>query len=308
MKRYELKYEKGETGVFRMSTVETPATKTELVMFDNETKLMEFQDDEKQIVYSVAMRPNMDIKRKSVNGEEAMVFYSEETVSDLQQNFFKNNNHNGVTINHDKNIRNDIYAFESWIVADPLKDKATLLGMSVEKGDWVLGQKVDNQDVWNDIKSGKLKGFSIEAHLEPVLTQNEINMTQEELDTRIKEVLMQSEEEKKKAEEDALEASKLAMAEVPAIDEPVSEPTKSVEELQKIIDEKDTEINDLKAKLAEYESKEIEMSAEITAAKKVALEMSSELEKGIKPNSNSPAKKYDEMSNVEKAKFNRGKL
>ena len=42
--------------------------------------------------------------------------------------------------------------------------------------------------------------------------------------------------------------------------------------------------------------------------KKVAVEMGEELAKGIKPDGNAPKKKYEEMSNVEKAKFNRGKL
>lgn len=304
MKKYELKYTKGEDGVFCMSTVENPATKTQLVMFDDELKAMEFQDDDKQIIYSVAMRPNMLIPRKDINGEPAMVFYSEETVQDLQQNFFKNNSHNGATINHDKNRRNDMYCFESWIVQDPEKDKATSLGLDVKKGDWVLGQKVDNPEVWKDIKSGKLTGFSIEAYLEPVLTNNEITMTEQEIDERIKKILMESEEEKKKAEEEAAaaaEAEKLKMEEEAA---KASAESKTPEELQKIIDEKESEIIELKTKLAEWEAKTVEMSAELAAAKKVAVEMGEELAKGIKPDS-APQKAYHEMSNAEKVKYNR---
>lgn len=298
MKKYELKYTKGEDGVFCMSTVENPATKTQLVMFNDELKAMEFQDDEKKVIYSVAMRPNMLIPRKDINGEPAMVFYSEETVNDLQQNFFKNNSHNGATVNHDKNIRKDMYAFESWIVQDPDKDKATSLGLQVQKGDWVLGQKVDNPEVWEDIKKGKLTGFSIEAYLEPVLTQKEIEMTQEEVDERIKKVLMESEEEKKKAEEEAAaaEAEKVKMEGEPADD------------WQKKIDELTAENIALKAKIAELEGKAVEMSAEVLAAKKVAVEMGEEMAKGIKPDGKASTKKYEEMSNVEKAKFNRGKI
>lgn len=306
MKKYELKYTKGEDGVFCMSTVENPATKTQLVMFDDELKKMEFQDDEKRVIYSVAMRPNMLIPRKDINGEPAMVFYSEETVNDLQQNFFKNNSHNGATINHDKNVRKDMYAFESWIVQDPEKDKATSLGLQVQKGDWVMAQKVDNPEVWEDIKKGKLTGFSIEAYLEPVLTQNEIEMTKEEVDARIKAVIQMTAEEdaaalKKKEEEDAA-AEKLKM------EEEAAKATPPADDLQKKVDELTTENVALKAKLAEYEVKEIDMSAEIAAAKKVAVEMGAELAKGIKPNSAASTKKYEEMSNVEKAKFNRGKL
>jgi len=300
MKRYELKYTKGETGVFRMSTVESPAIGATLVMFDDESKLLEFADDEKQIIYSVAMRPNINIPRKNINGEPAMVFYTEDTVAELQQNFFKNNSHNGATINHDKNIRNDIYAFESWIVQDPEKDKATLLGMAVEKGDWVLGQKVDNPEVWQKIKNRELQGFSIEAYLEPVLTNTTTEMTEQEVDARIKLAFETEVEKKLKEEEDA--KAKLAMAEVapPATEEPKSEPV-DVEALKTKISELETENNDLKAKLAEYELKEVDMSKQLT-------EMKSEIEKGLKPQADAPAKKYEEMSNAEKAKFNRGKL
>ena len=305
MKKYELKYTKGEDGVFCMSTVENPATKTQLVMFDDEMKAIKFQDDEKRVIYSVAMRPNMLIPRKDINGEPAMVFYSEETVNDLQQNFFKNNSHNGATINHDKNLRKDMYAFESWIVQDPEKDKATSLGLQVQKGDWVMAQKVDNPEVWEDIKKGKLTGFSIEAYLEPVLTNNQIEMTQEEIDARIKAVIQMTAEEdaaKKKEEEDAAaaEAEKVKMAE--------GDSAPPADDLQKKVDELTAENIALKAKLAEYEVKEIDMSAEIAAAKKVAVEMGAELAKGIKPDGNAPKKKYEEMSNVEKVKFNRGKL
>jgi len=344
MKKYELQYTIGDDGVFCMSLVENPATKTQLVMFDDESKLLQFQDDDKQIVYSVAMRPNMLIPRKDINGEPAMVFYTEETIADLQQNFFKKNYHNGSTINHDGKVRDDLYIFESWIVQDPEKDKATLLGMSVQKGDWVTAQKIENKEVWQDVKSGKLTGFSIEAYLEPVLINNKVEMTKEEIDARIKRVLMESqlgtkytiedkdfyidklevggkvtdgdgnpipngemEIEKMKIKTDENGVITEAVTEVENADEPVPPAEDKTAELQKIIDDKDLEINDLKAKITELEAKKTEMSAEVDAAKKVALEMSEEMKKGIKPEEGKK-KSYEEMSNVERAKFNRGKL
>ena len=340
MKKYELKYTKGEEGVFRMSTVESPATKTQLVMFDDEKKLLQFQDDDKQVIYSVAMRPNMLIPRKDINGEPAMVFYTEETVQDLQQNFFKNNSHNGATVNHDGKVRNDMYIFESWIVTDAEKDKATSLGLDVKKGDWVTAQKIDNAEVWQDVKSGKLTGFSIEAYLEPVLINNNVEMTKEEIDERIKRVLMESQLGTKYTIEDKdfyidklevggkvtdgdgnpipngemeIEKMKIKTDENGVITEAVTEveneeevPEDKTAELQKLIDEKDVEINDLKAKISELEAGKTEMSAEVEAAKKVALEMAEEMKKGIKPEAKE--KKYEEMSNKEKALYNRGKL
>lgn len=273
-------------------------------MFSEDLELLEFQDDEKRIIYSVAMRPNMLIPRKNINGEPAMVFYTEETVNDLQQNFFKNGSNLGATVNHDKNIRNDIYAFESWIVTDPEKDKATSLGLQVQKGDWVLGQKVDNPEVWQKIKNKELLGFSIEAYLEPVLTQNDIKMTLEEIDARIKAVVLMTAEEdaaKKKEEEE------LAMATdpTPAPAEPVfAEPT--TEELTAKVEELTAENNDLKAQIAELEDKSVNMSAELVASKKVAFDFSEELKKGLAPTPQ-VAKSYSEMTNFEKLQYNRNK-
>ena len=342
MKKYELQYTKGEDGVFCMSLVENPATKTQLVMFDDESKLLQFQDDDKQIVYSVAMRPNMLIPRKDINGEPAMVFYTEETIANLQQNFFKKNHHNGATVNHDGKVREDMYIFESWIVQDPEKDKATLLGMQVQKGDWVTAQKIENAEVWQDVKSGKLTGFSIEAYLEPVLINNKVEMTKEEIDARIKRVLMEAQLGTKYTIEDKdyfidkievgglvtdgdgnpipnaemeIEKTKIKTDDKGVILEAVEEIEQGEEapaedktaELQKQVDELTTENNDLKAKITELEAKKTEMSAEVDAAKKVALEMAEEMKKGIKPEEGK-SKSYDEMSNKEKSLFNRGKL
>lgn len=340
MKKYELQYTKGEDGVFCMSLVENPATKTQLVMFDDESKLLQFADDDKQIVYSVAMRPNMLIPRKDINGEPAMVFYTEETIADLQQNFFKKNHHNGATVNHDGKVREDMYIFESWIVQDPEKDKATLLGMQVQKGDWVTAQKIENAEVWQDVKNGKLTGFSIEAYLEPVLINNKVEMTKEEIDARIKRVLMEAqlgtkytiedkdyfidklevggmvtdgdgnpipnaemEIEKKKIKTDDKGVILEAVEEIENADDVPPAEDKTAE-LQKIIDDKDVEINDLKAKITELEAGKTQMSAEVEAAKKVALEMAEEMKKGIKPEEGKK-KSYEEMSGYEKMQYNK---
>jgi hypothetical protein len=271
------------------------------------------------------------------------VFYTEETVYNLQQNFFKKNYHIGSTVNHNGILDKESYIFESWIVQDPERDKATLLGLDVKKGDWVLGQKIEDPKEWQKVKNKEITGFSIEAYLEPVLINNNVEMTKEEIDERIKRVLMESQLGTKYTIEDKdfyidklevggkvtdgdgnpipngemeIEKMKIKTDENGVITEAVTEveneeeepaPTEDkTAELQKLIDEKDVEINDLKAKISELEAGKTEMSAEVEAAKKVALEMAEEMKKGIKPEAKE--KKYEEMSNKEKALYNRGKL
>ena len=166
MKRYELKLVEGGLGVFKVSVVKDPAIEQTLVHFSAEKEEVSyFTDQEKKVIYSVVMRPNMDIFRKNVNGEPANVYYTEETVEQAQINYFRQNGNKATNINHSELADAEgIFPFESWIVADPETDRASNFGLDVQKGDWVMGLKVDNDELWEEhIKTGKLDGFSVEA-------------------------------------------------------------------------------------------------------------------------------------------------
>ena len=43
-------------------------------------------------------------------------------------------------------------------------DKSTLYGFSLPKGTWMVSLRITNDDVWKEIKSGTLKGLSIEGY------------------------------------------------------------------------------------------------------------------------------------------------
>jgi hypothetical protein len=342
MKEYELKYIEGEDGIFAMSTVANPAVKSTLVMFSDEKQVFEFADDEKQIIYSVAMRPNILIPRENINGAPAKVFYSEETADALLQNFFEKNAHQGATIDHGGKVIKDMFIFSAWKVLDPERDAAAVMGLDVKRGDIVMGQKVNNPEVWKRIKNKELTGFSFEAILNPVLTKTQTQMSAEEIDARIKEVIKMTAEEDalamKKAEEDALAMAahdkEMKMAKDKEMEMAKHKEMKAAEHtpegthmmpdgstmldadmaaadpaaMQKTIDDLTSENLSLKAQVAELQAVSLTMSAENSAAKKVALEMSAQLGKGITPNGGTPApvKTYAEMSNIEKAKYNRG--
>ena len=56
-----------------------------------------------------------------------------------------------------------VSVIESWIVEDPSKDKTALYGLNAVKGAWAVTMKIDNDEVWEDVKSGKYLGLSIEG-------------------------------------------------------------------------------------------------------------------------------------------------
>jgi hypothetical protein len=47
---------------------------------------------------------------------------------------------------------------------NPEMDKSKEYGFSLPKGTWMLSMKVNNPDIWNKVKAGEIKGFSIEGY------------------------------------------------------------------------------------------------------------------------------------------------
>lgn len=121
-------------------------------------------DSLKQEITGLAMRPNKNIFRiNELTGEEYEVFFSEETVKKASQLFMKQNRNTSTSIDHEVPVT-DCYLFESWIVEDPTKDKATALGFEdVKKGDWYVTYKIENKSVWDAIVAKSINGFSIEG-------------------------------------------------------------------------------------------------------------------------------------------------
>jgi len=262
MKLYEAKL-KSEKGITKVSLVQNPAVETKLSYFATETETpVYFVNQEKQVIYSVAMRPDKHIFRKDVNGEPANVFFSAETVEQCQQSYFKNNGNASTNLNHDTKDTDGIYPFESWIVADEAQDKSYFMNIEAKKGDWIMGFKIENKEVWdNFIKTGEIDGLSIEAFLDYEITNPQINMntekTKENFFTHLKNFFYDEtkEEEKEKMEE------------VPAGDEQPKEGEGTVEQWKQKYELLEAENADLKEKIATMEAKEVEDGTELETMK-----------------------------------------
>ena len=71
---------------------------------------------------------------------------------------------NNSTLEHQYQI-NGLSLVESWIVEDKVHDKSVKYGMDLPLGTWVGSVKVNNEQIWNEfVKTGKVKGFSIEGY------------------------------------------------------------------------------------------------------------------------------------------------
>lgn len=181
MKRYEGKYNKKSKGVFAISLVNAPATEETFIAMAKQEKIVKFAkvDEEQRILMGLVLQPDQLIYRVDEDGNEFEMFFSAETIKDFSQNFFQSGFQLNSKLEHDEPIEGVTFV-ESWLVENPKVDKSAAFGLEYPKGSWLVSMKVDNDDIWNNyIKTGELKGFSIDGmiELEEVTLKSNIQMS-----------------------------------------------------------------------------------------------------------------------------------
>jgi len=168
--------EEQDSFVESISVVENPAIEKSFVVLKTETKEYKFAevDKEKKILIGPILIPNKPIYRKNKN-EEYYIYFSRETVRKASQLYLKQGNQSNSTLEHNSKIEG-LTLVESWIVEDKANDKSNMFGMDLPLGTWVGSVKVENDEVWNDyVKTGKVKGFSIEGYFADKAKLSEVN-------------------------------------------------------------------------------------------------------------------------------------
>jgi len=150
-----------EEGIDAISLVEYPAIEENFVALSKQQVHLKTIDEEKRIIIGLALIPDLEIYRKQGDYEYNIVF-SKETVRKASELYMKRLKVHNSTLEH-KEKTDGVFTIESWIVEDTKNDKTNIYGLNANIGSWAVVQKVENDDVWNDIKLGKYKGFSIEG-------------------------------------------------------------------------------------------------------------------------------------------------
>lgn len=163
MRIVELIIEKDLDGIDAVSLVDAPAIEENFIALNKEYKMdLAEVDAEKRILMGAALIPNKQIYRK--NGkDEFYVFFSEATVKQASELFLKNGNQSNATLEHKAKFEGATVV-ESWIIDNPDMDKSKQYGFSLPKGTWMISMKIEDDKVWQEVKEGKYKGFSIEGY------------------------------------------------------------------------------------------------------------------------------------------------
>lgn len=221
------KYKVGcDSETYAISMVESPAIESDFVALskEEEDKVQVFlESNERHMVYGAALIPEKDIYRN--NGEqEFYISFTKESIERMSQDFMKEYRQHEVKTDHDE-VANEVCVVESWLVEDSYKDKSNALGINVPEGTWMVGMKVNNIETWERVKSGELKGFSVESMLtleEFSKIENNMDNTNEEMFLdKLRNVLKEFFSSKKEEEPTEIEPTNIDLEEEkPTVEEP----------------------------------------------------------------------------------------
>lgn len=154
-----------DSAVLAMSVVNEPAIESDFVYLSKQKvdKFVALESNEKHMIFGAALRPDFPIYRND-GVEEYYLEFSKEAVEKLSRNFLINGFQQNFTAAHKGEVEG-ITITESWIKTDMEKDKSLAVGLDADLpvGTWFIGAYCNNAEVWDKVKDGDFKGFSVEA-------------------------------------------------------------------------------------------------------------------------------------------------
>lgn len=159
----------GKLGITAISLVEFPAIEENWVHLA-EHKLQAV-NDERMMLYGAALIPNKHILRLDGDGNEYYITFDAPTIEQCAHLYLKKNLQHSATLEHQFAVTGCTLV-ESWLIESEM-DKSTALGLKLPIGTWMIGMKVDEPAIWEEVKAGSVKGFSIEG----IFNEVSVNMS-----------------------------------------------------------------------------------------------------------------------------------
>lgn len=155
--------EMGRMGIYAVSLVDFPAIEVDFVAMSKKQniKLAEVVE-ERRMLFGPILIPDQLIYRVDPDTqEEYYARYSGAVCEEAAHLILKKNQHHNVTLMHELPVSGQ-YIAELW-VKEGASDKSVELGFNLPNKTVFIGMKIEDDDIWNEVKNGTFRGFSIEA-------------------------------------------------------------------------------------------------------------------------------------------------
>ena len=261
--------------LFAVSLVEDPAIESNFIALSKQKSSIKLEN-EKRLLIGAALVPNKPIYR-NVNGNEFYISFDETTIEKLAQDFLANDYQHNITVDHQEDA-NDIVIVESWIKTSE-NDKSVSYGLNEPIGTWFIGMKVNNDEIWQRVKDGFYKGFSIEAvvGLDELINNNNLQLAMDkEFIDKLREIIYEAIGKSPKAEEIVADVNEEVTETQPiqCADDEVAKLKEDVANLTAEVERLKSERDELESKLQDAEAEKEKMNVEMEAVKNENIKLS----------------------------------
>ena len=183
-----------EQGIQNIALVDSPAMLQEWIAF-SEQKPYEFKfalQEEQRIITAPVIVADLPIYRKveepkgSGIFKEFYVVYKKETNMQILQKYMLDGNQRKVKLTHDTtDLSKGVFVFEVFI-SDASRGIKQPEAFDLPDGTIFCSMKINNDDIWKKVKSGEVKGVSLEGFFD---LEQEIELDQNEIEAIIKNIL-----------------------------------------------------------------------------------------------------------------------
>lgn len=170
--------------------VDRPAIERNFQAFrDHQARAAFTLNEEKRIISGPAMIADMPLYRKDDQLGEYYVIFDKAAIQAIVEKFSAKGYLKNFNLFHNAQLQvSDVTIFNSF-VSDKELGVGPLVGFEdVADGSWFISAKVNNQDVWDKVKAGTIKGFSVEGLFNYVPVKK-VKMTSEQLVIRIQSLI-----------------------------------------------------------------------------------------------------------------------
>lgn len=175
-----------ETGMFVISLVDSPANERDFVAFEEVKQIQTYSvaNDEEQKVFGLIMEADKPIYRRNEQGFEYYITYNRKTIEAMSEKYFKMGLQNNVDTQHNFELEDGITLTQMFI-KNAQKGVNPTGFEDVNDGSLFAEFHIENTDVWNAIKEGTYKGFSLAG----VFIQKEVEQIEETYNKKENKIL-----------------------------------------------------------------------------------------------------------------------
>ena len=163
-----------DCGMFKISLVDDPAVQSNFLKFSSNKQMQMYAvaDEEKRIVIGCVMRADFPIYRRDDKNGEYYVIYKADTIREMAEKYLLESRQNNVNLMHEEGSDVEGVQMVQYFIKDTEKGINPASFDDISEGSLFAEFHITNDEVWEAVKDGTYKGFSLEGVFDMIPEQD----------------------------------------------------------------------------------------------------------------------------------------